>query len=132
MLSLTDVTFSPKHLLSGGNKSAPKSPISNELAEAFSMDPSKSTQQPSSTSQKQPMSLEAKKRAVTEFEQLERMKQQPNLLTPQAAPTPKTKPPPTDLTGNCSNILFIFNDRYFQLQCRKHFSTLILIGGVEF
>ncbi|VUZ46754.1 unnamed protein product [Hymenolepis diminuta] len=103
MLILTDVIFSPKHLLSGGNKSAPKSPISDDLAEAFSMDPSKSTQQLSSTSQKQPMSLEAKKRAVTEFEQLERMKQQPNLLTPQAAPTPKTKPLPTDLTDTLIN-----------------------------
>ncbi|VDO06048.1 unnamed protein product [Rodentolepis nana] len=66
------------------------------VAEVFSMEPSKSIQKPSSALQTQPMSLETKKRAVLEFEQLERMKQQPSLTPLQAAPTPKSKP--TDLT----------------------------------
>ncbi|KAM7532449.1 hypothetical protein Aperf_G00000133000 [Anoplocephala perfoliata] len=92
MLSLTGASFSPKHLVSHDEKTGPKGLMSTELADPFSLESF------NLTPQKQSMSLGAKKRAIEDFEQSELMKQLPNLLTPQAAPTLCPKQTPIDLT----------------------------------
>lgn len=88
MQTLVGVHFSPKRVLPQAEGRA--STDSGGEKNAFI------TPQPVN---QQHLSLEAKKRAVMDFEQLERMKQQPTLLTPAAAPQPRAKPTPTDLTG---------------------------------
>lgn len=88
MASLAGVNISPKHVIPTADGGA-KNPSTGESNAAPT-----SVLQP----QQQYRSLEAKKRATADFEQLERLKQQPS-LTPEPAPPPHPKPAPTDLSG---------------------------------
>ncbi|KAL5960538.1 SCY1-like protein 2 [Taenia solium] len=87
MASLAGVSISPKHIptANGGAKNS----STGEPNAAFT---------PALQPQQQYRSLEAKKRATADSEQSERLKQQPSLLTPEAAPLPRPKPTPTDLS----------------------------------